>query len=98
MLGANTDLQGGSFNWQTARLKKVNIKSKISRIIGLLLLILIFVNSAMLLPTMINFKINQSNGVKKYIFAKPLVIYQNNFEQSFINKAKEFDLKYTIVK
>ena len=73
-------------------------KSKISRIIGLLLLILIFINSAMILPTMIYFKINQSNGVKKYIFTKPLVIYQNNFEQSFINKAKEFDLKYTIVK
>ncbi|MGL4450858.1 MAG: hypothetical protein ACRCTZ_06665 [Sarcina sp.] len=73
-------------------------KSKISKIIGMLLLILLFVNSAILIPTMISYKIRESNGVKAYVFSKPLVIYQNNFEPSFINKAKEFDLKYTIVK
>ena len=73
-------------------------KSKISKIIGILLLILLFVNSAILIPTMIRYKVNHSNGVKAYVFTKPLVIYQNNFEPSFINKAKEFDLKYTIVK
>lgn len=73
-------------------------KSKISKIIGILLLILLFVNSAILIPTMISYKIRQSNSVKTYVFSKPLVIYQNNFEPSFINKAKEFNLKYTIVK
>ena len=74
-------------------------KSKISKVIGLLLLILLFVNSAILIPTMINYKIKQSDAVKNYIFSKqPLVIYENNFEPSYINKAKEFHLKYKIVK
>lgn len=74
-------------------------KSKISKIIGILLLVLLFVNSAILIPTMISYKVRQSNEVKDYVFSKqPLVIYENNFEPSFINKAKEFHLKYTIVK
>lgn len=73
-------------------------KSKISKIIATLMLILIFVNSAMIIPTCINYKIKESEGVKAYVFSEPLKIYQNNFEAAYINKANEFNLKYTIVK
>lgn len=73
-------------------------KSIISRIIGIVMLALVFVNSAIIIPTCISYKINQSNGVKNYLFSKPLIIYQNNFEAAYINKANEFHLPYKIQK
>ncbi|MGL4741019.1 MAG: hypothetical protein ACRC41_09460 [Sarcina sp.] len=73
-------------------------KSKISKVIGFLLLILILVNSLIIIPTAIHTKIDDSNKLKTYIFTKPLIIKENNFMPSYINKAKEFDLKYTLEK
>ena len=73
-------------------------KSKILRRGGISLLILIFINSIMIVPGAIGIKIYYSNKLKNYIFSKPLIIKENNFTPSYINKAKEFDLKYTIEK
>ncbi|MGL5821715.1 MAG: hypothetical protein ACRCYE_08805 [Sarcina sp.] len=73
-------------------------KSNISKIIGFVLLVLILVNSLIIIPTAIHTKINDSNKLKTYIFTKPLIIQEGPFMPSYINKAKEFNLNYTIEK
>ncbi|MGL5617006.1 MAG: hypothetical protein ACRDD2_12385 [Sarcina sp.] len=73
-------------------------KSKISKTIGMAFLLIMFVNSAMILPAAVYYKNQRSNTIKEYVFTKPLIIYQNNFEASYINKAREFHLDYTIGK
>lgn len=71
-------------------------KSKIIKVIGMCFLLLMFVNSAIIVPGAIYFKVQRSNQLKNYIFSKPLIITENNFTPSFINKAREFHLSYKL--
>lgn len=73
-------------------------KNRVVKVIGMCFLILMFVNSIIIVPGALYFKVQRSNQLKNYIFTKPLIITENNFTPSFINKAREYHLTYTLQK
>lgn len=73
-------------------------KGKLIKIIGMAFLILMFINSIMIPPYALYYKIKNSNGMKSYVFEKNLVIEKGEFSQAYINIAKQFHLDYKYIK
>lgn len=60
------------------------------------LFVIMMINCFLIAPIAVGGKIWRSNLAKEYIFGEELNIKNDNFGNSFINKAKEYNLKYNI--
>lgn len=69
-------------------------KGKVIKTIGMAFLILMFVNSIIIMPYALYYKIKGSNGMKEYIFEKNLVIQKGEFSKAYKNIAQQYHLDY----
>ncbi|MPQ42582.1 hypothetical protein [Clostridium tarantellae] len=73
--------------------KKIYVK-----LLGYLMIVLLFINSVMIIPYTAEYKLEQSTLIKAHIFEQkqPIKITKDNFQYSYENKAKEYNIDYIL--